>query len=164
MQQHARRGSEAMAKRKALADKTKAGRGADYPHPTNAAVSAVMRANRKKDTGPELAVRKLLFARGYRYRVNFKITVEGLSVRPDIVFVGCKVAVFVDGCFWHGCPVHGNMPKANATYWSAKRERNRLRDEKVNRILKENGWLIVRIWEHVDPSTGLDVIAAALRE
>ena len=79
----------------------------DYPHPTTAAVSAAMRGNRKTDSGPETRVRRALHSRGFRYRKNFPIDADGLVVRPDIVFRRARLAVFIDGCFWHSCPFTG---------------------------------------------------------
>jgi DNA mismatch endonuclease (patch repair protein) len=134
----------------------------EYPHPSTAAATAVMRANKKRDTGPELAVRRLLHARGYRYRVNFRIKTNAVTVRPDIVFPKRMLAVFIDGCFWHSCPEHGNRPNVNQDYWSAKLDRNRERDQLVTKALEESGWQVLRIWEHVAPSIAYDSIARAL--
>lgn len=136
----------------------------DYPHPTSAAVTNVMRANRKKDTGPELAIRRLLFAQGLRYRIHFGIRAGGILVKPDIVFPGRRVAVFVDGCFWHSCPEHGTNPKVNTGYWGAKLERNRERDKLVNQKLEAEGWHVVRIWEHVTPSAACELIVAKYKD
>lgn len=121
---------------------------ADYPHPSSAASSAVMRANKKKNTGPEVAVRRLLFAQGLRYRIHYPIRAGGILVKPDIVFPSRRVAVFIDGCFWHSCPDHGNSPKVNTGYWGPKLERNRQRDRLVNQTLEAEGWCVIRIWEH----------------
>jgi DNA mismatch endonuclease, patch repair protein len=134
----------------------------DYPHPSTAAATAVMRANRKTDTGPELAVRRLLHGHGYRYRVNYRIQADAIAVRPDIVFTKQKLAVFIDGCFWHGCPDHGNVPNANNSYWSAKLGRNKDRDALVSERLEASGWRVLRIWEHVPPAVACEMIAGAL--
>jgi DNA mismatch endonuclease Vsr len=91
---------------------------ADYPHPLNPGRSANMRANRRKDTKPELALRRALHARGYRYRKDYRLELAGTRVRPDIAFTARRVAVFVDGCFWHCCPEHGSQPANNTWYWS----------------------------------------------
>lgn len=96
-----------------------------------------------KDTGPELRLRRALWRTGLRYRLNYK-----LPGRPDLVFVSARLAVFVDGCFWHGCPLHGAKPKANATFWREKLLKNVARDEKVNTELQEMGWQVIRFWEH----------------
>lgn len=105
--------------------------------------SAVMRSVGNVDTEPELLLRKELWHRGFRYRVNERI--EG--VRPDLVFKGPEVAVFVDGCFWHGCPRHYSAPENNAEFWREKLKRNRDRDERNNRTLEDAGWTVVRCWE-----------------
>lgn len=110
---------------------------------TPAQRSRCMSRIRGKDTGPEMALRKALWAVGLRYRLHYK-----LPGKPDIVFPGKKVAVFVDGCFWHGCPEHGVQPKTRAEFWRAKISKNRERDRRVTSTLKSNGWVVVRIWEH----------------
>src|SRR4051812_7951114 len=119
-----------------------------YPVPTSAAVSAAMRANRKRDTGPELALRSALHRCGLRYRVGLQIVVGELRVVPDIVFTRAKVAVFVDGCWWHQCPEHANAPRANADYWIPKLASNVVRDRMVNAALRDASWTVIRIWEH----------------
>lgn len=98
---------------------------------------------RHKGSSLELTLRKALCHEGLRYRLNSK-----LPGSPDIVFPGAKVAVFVDGCFWHGCPEHGTMPKTRTEFWRAKIERNRERDAEVDAKLRDLGWLPVRVWEH----------------
>jgi DNA mismatch endonuclease (patch repair protein) len=96
-----------------------AGAGAKaYPFPTSAAVTANMKANRRTDTKPELALRAALHALGYRYRKDFRLDLPLRRVRPDVAFTRRKVAVFIDGCFWHACPEHGSKPKSNEWYWS----------------------------------------------
>jgi DNA mismatch endonuclease, patch repair protein len=135
-----------------------------YPKPKSFAVSAVMRGNRKRDTGPELLVRRILFARGARYRVNARLLIEDTAVRPDIVFSRLKVAVFVDGCFWHGCPEHGTRPKTNPSYWAAKIARNRTRDARNTAALRGAGWIVIRAWEHEAATNVADRIERALQE
>lgn len=120
-----------------------------------------MKGNRKRDTGPELALRSELHRRGLRYRIDAK-PLEGLRCRADIVFRRQKVAVFVDGCFWHGCPEHGTSPKTNASYWSAKIARNMERDRLNDTELSYAGWAVVRIWEHELPGHAADRIARLL--
>lgn len=100
---------------------------------------------RLRDTAPEIALRRALWAAGLRYRLRMKIRLLG---QPDIVFPGAKVAVFVDGCFWHGCPVHGHLPKSREEYWGPKIARNQRRDAEVNANLLAMGWRVVRFWEH----------------
>jgi DNA mismatch endonuclease (patch repair protein) len=112
-----------------------------------------MRGNRKRDTGPEIRLRRLLHAAGLRYRVDEPIQLhDGRPIRPDIVFRGTKVAVFVHGCFWHHCVEHGTTPAgANADYWSKKLQRNVDRDRVQAEKLSSVGWLVVTVWEHDDP-------------
>ncbi|MDB4947516.1 MAG: very short patch repair protein [Gemmatimonadetes bacterium] len=123
-----------------------------------------MRGNRKRDTRPEMAVRRLLHARGLRYRVHYPILAGGKRIRPDIVFTRRKLAVFIDGCFWHSCPQHGNHPKVNTGYWGPKLERNVSRDRTTNEELRGAGWRVLRIWEHVQPEEAAARIAASWRE
>ena len=118
-----------------------------------------MRANRRRDTLPELRVRKLLHTRGLRYRVDFAPT--GGRNRADIVFTRQRIAVFIDGCFWHRCELHGTFPKANAGYWLPKLERNVERDLRVSEALSSSGWLVLRFWEHEDPAEVADLIEKA---
>src|SRR4051812_3202416 len=101
-----------------------------------------MRANRSRDTNPEVSVRRGLHARGLRYRVHLK-PVPGLRCEADVVFARERVAVFVDGCWWHGCPEHWAPPKANRDWWSSKIDLNVSRDRRNDRALAEAGWLVV---------------------
>lgn len=110
-------------------------------------VARSMRSNRGRDTGPERALRKVLHAAGYRYRVDFAPGPDARR-RADIVFPRLRIAVFVDGCFWHSCPIHGTVPKTNADYWVPKLERNRSRDSETTSALEADGWTVVRVWEH----------------
>jgi DNA mismatch endonuclease (patch repair protein) len=98
---------------------------------------------RSSDTKPELRLRRHLWAAGLRYRLR-----PALPGTPDIAFISARVAVFVDGCFWHGCPSHYQRPVRNADFWSAKLARNANRDRMVDRKLQELGWTVHRIWEH----------------
>ena len=107
--------------------------------------SHLMARVRHKGTGPELILRKALWAAGLRYRLNSKKRLPG---SPDILFPGARVTVFVDGCFWHGCPEHGTQPKTRPDFWAQKIARNRERDAEVDLKLTEMGWRVVRIWEH----------------
>lgn len=120
------------------------------PQPTSEAARDRMRHTPQRDTPCELALRRELHRRGLRYRVDYR-PLSGLRRTADIVFTRQKVAVFVDGCFWHGCSEHGTWPKANADWWRAKIETNRSRDRDTDRRLAEAGWLPLRIWEHEDP-------------
>jgi DNA mismatch endonuclease (patch repair protein) len=120
-----------------------------YPMPSSAARSANMKANRRTDTKPELALRRALHGLGYRYRKDHRLDLaDGVRVRPDIVFTARRVAVFVDGCFWHCCPDHGTQPAANSWYWEPKLRRNAERDRAADAALARAGWTVVRLWEH----------------
>ena len=121
-----------------------------------------MMRNVRFDTRAELKIRSELHRRGLRFRVHTPLAIGGSVVRPDVVFRRRRVAVFVDGCFWHSCPVHGNRPIHNNTYWDAKFERNSRRDRRVNECLSELGWRVVRIWEHVEPEEAVSEILSTL--
>jgi DNA mismatch endonuclease (patch repair protein) len=116
-----------------------------------------MRANKSRDTRPELAVRRAAHALGLRYRVSVR-PVPSLRRTADLVFTRAKVAVFVDGCFWHGCPEHHTVAVTNAGYWAAKVIRNRDRDAETTRLLEEAGWISLRFWEHEDPAMAAEAI------
>jgi DNA mismatch endonuclease (patch repair protein) len=103
----------------------------------------------RRDTKPELELRRALHRLGLRYRVDKK-PIEGMRTRADIVFGPAKVAVFVDGCFWHSCPAHRTTPKNNQGWWEAKLAANVARDKRVDEELRQRGWLPVRVWEHED--------------
>lgn len=123
-----------------------------------------MQGNRSSGTMPELRLRRALHARGLRYRVNLAIRLDRRVVRPDIVFPRLRIAIFVDGCFWHSCPEHGTQPKTNTRYWSAKLERNVSRDREVDLALADALWRSVRAWEHEDAEMRADAIAQLLRD
>ena len=129
------------------------------PGPSSEAARTRMCATRRKDTDAEVALRRELHRRGCRYRLNLKV-VPGTTRSVDIVFPRARVAVFVDGCFWHGCPVHGTWPKANARWWRGKIIANRARDEDTTRRLMEDGWRVVRVWEHEDPALAAEKITS----
>lgn len=118
-----------------------------------------MQGNRKTGTRPEAEVRKRLYRMGLRYRKNWPLRTRTTAVTPDIVFIGARVAVFIDGCFWHCCPEHFRMPQSNTEYWEAKLTRNRARDREVEEALAEDGWRVARFWEHVLPEVAADEIA-----
>jgi DNA mismatch endonuclease (patch repair protein) len=121
------------------------------PFASSEAMQRRMSAQRSKDTGPELAVRKALHGMGMRYRVHAQ-PLPGLRRKADIVFTRARVAVFVDGCFWHGCPQHGRRRhEVNEWYWPEKIARNRRRDADTDDRLAREGWLSIRVWEHDDP-------------
>ena len=120
-----------------------------YPAPSSPGRSANMKANRRADTKPELALRRALHGMGYRYRKDYRLDLAaGVRVRPDIVFTARRVAVFVDGCFWHCCPEHGSQPSANSWYWEPKLRRNVERDRAADAALGDAGWTVIRLWEH----------------
>jgi DNA mismatch endonuclease (patch repair protein) len=133
-----------------------------YPNPSSAEVSRRMKRNSRTDTGPEIALRRELHSRGLRFRKDFRLRLAERSVRPDIVFTRARVAVFVDGCFWHRCPEHGTEPRANSDYWGPKLDRNVARDLVVNHALAVAGWVVVRSWEHEPPVAVADRVEAAL--
>lgn len=120
-----------------------------------------MRSNRRRDTLPELAVRRRLHAAGLRYRVDFAPL--GGRRRADIVFTRQHVAVFIDGCYWHGCPDHATFPKRNSDYWLPKLARNVERDRETDQSLREAGWTVLRFWEHESPDDVARRIAVAVR-
>lgn len=120
-----------------------------------------MRANRGRDTAPELALRQALHARGLRYFVNRR-PVKTIRRTADIVFPRARLAVFVDGCFWHGCPQHHTVAKSNAEFWATKVADNRRRDAETVQLLEEQGWRTVRIWEHVPAADAADIVEAVL--
>ncbi len=120
-----------------------------------------MQRNRGRDTSPELAVRRLLHAAGLRYRVDFAPL--GGRRRADIVFTRKRIAVFIDGCFWHGCPIHATRPKANADYWGPKLDRNIERDLETTASLESAGWTVLRFWEHQAPTDVAETISKAVR-
>lgn len=122
-----------------------------------------MRANRRTDTKPELALRHALHRLGYRYRKDYRLDLDGgRRVRPDIAFTARKVAVFVDGCFWHACPEHGSKPRANEWYWGPKLIRNVERDRVNDAALILAGWTVVRLWEHVPIDEAVGTVVSAL--
>lgn len=130
---------------------------------TSEATRRSMQGNRGRDTGPEIAVRRIVHSRGLRYRVDAR-PLAALNRRADLVFSRAKVAVFIDGCFWHGCPDHHTVAKANATYWAEKVAGNRRRDLDTSERLKDAGWLVLRFWEHQPPSEVAEAIIHAVQE
>jgi DNA mismatch endonuclease (patch repair protein) len=139
-----------------------AAKGKAYPFTADPGRAANMRSNRRSDTKPELALRAALHARGYRYRKDFRLDLPLRRVRPDIAFTRRKVAVFVDGCFWHACPDHGGKPKNNEWYWSPKLARNVERDRAADEALTQAGWTVVRLWEHVPTGDAVAAVIAAV--
>lgn len=126
-------------------------------------VRASMRGNRSRDTTPERQLRTVLHARGLRYRVSVR-PVPALRRTADIVFPKARVAVFVDGCYWHGCPEHYRPATKNSEFWRTKISENRQRDEGTNQALATHGWTVVRCWEHEDPRSAADRVISVLEE
>lgn len=118
------------------------------PPASSPGVRRFMSTLRTSGTAPELALRRELHRRGLRFVVN----VGNLPGRPDVVLTRARIAVFVDGCFWHGCPKHAVPPKANAAWWLAKLNGNRERDRRTSAALTDMGWLVIRAWEHEAPA------------
>lgn len=139
-----------------------AAKGKAYPFTASPGRAANMRGNRRADTKPETALRSALHARGYRYRKDFRLDLPLRRVRPDIAFTSRRVAVFVDGCFWHACPEHGSAPKSNEWYWSPKLARNVERDRAADAALEHAGWTVVRLWEHVPLAEAVALVVSAV--
>jgi DNA mismatch endonuclease (patch repair protein) len=116
----------------------------------------------RRDTAPEVALRRALHRRGLRYRVGIRPVPE-LRGAADIVFTAARVAVYVDGCFWHMCPEHSTMPANNAAWWKAKLEGNRTRDRRTDEVLARHGWEVVRVWEHEEPEQAAERVAELVR-
>ena len=133
------------------------------PHPaaSSAAVRRRMQLQRRRDTQCELKVRSLLHRSGLRYRVDER-PLRNIRRRADLVFRRAKVAVFIDGCFWHGCPQHRQSPKTNTGWWTAKIRANTRRDVETDVLLAEHEWKVVRGWEHDSPGILADRIRAAV--
>tara|TARA_Y100001958_G_scaffold107799_1_gene75594 strand:- start:2577 stop:2990 length:414 start_codon:yes stop_codon:yes gene_type:complete len=123
-------------------------------------ISDQMRRMPTRDSKPEIKIRKVLYSLGLRYRVHQK----HLPGKPDISFGPAKVAVFVDGCFWHNCPDHGTIPKSNRDWWVEKFKKNRERDKRKDRELRQIGWEPIHIWEHEDPEEASKYIARVVSQ
>lgn len=129
-----------------------------YPHPSSPAATAVMKGNTRRDTKPEAMVRSLLHRRGLRFRKDHRVTADGVRTYPDIVFTRWRLAVYIDGCFWHRCPHHGTTPTSNVEYWVPKLERNVQRDRTATHALRRAGWTVLRYWEHVNAERVADEV------
>ena len=130
--------------------------------PSSAHATSTMRANRRRDTKPEIAIRSRLHRLGLRFRVDLPIRTSAGIVRPDIAFTRTRLAVFIDGCYWHGCPQHGEVPKSNRRFWLNKFDSNRRRDAAQTKLLKSEGWKVIRIWEHEEAGEAVERVRAAL--
>lgn len=122
-----------------------------------------MRAIRRRDTRPELKIRSLLHRSGLRYRVDHRIGTGRSAPRPDIAFTKQRIAVFIDGCFWHQCPEHATMPRENREFWEAKLARNVERDRENDVALELMGWTVLRFWEHEAAENVAAAIIASVR-
>lgn len=132
------------------------------PSASSEATRTVMRANKGRDTSPELRLQSELHARGLRF-LKHRAPVPGLRCQADVLFPHARVAVFVDGCFWHGCPEHGHVPGTNRDYWRVKFLRNIQRDRRNNKLLTEAGWTVVRAWEHQEPVEVADQVQGVVQ-
>ena len=128
---------------------------------SSAATRRSMQGNRSRDTRPEIALRSAVHALGLRYRVAAR-PLGDVRRTADLVFRSQRIAVFVDGCFWHGCPEHFVAPRTNAGYWAAKIGRNQARDAETDAILATEGWTVIRVWEHDDPLRGAERVRDAV--
>jgi DNA mismatch endonuclease (patch repair protein) len=128
---------------------------------TSEATRRSMRSNRRRDTSPELRLRRALHALGYRYRVDY-VALSGSRRRVDLAFTKRRVAVLVHGCYWHGCPTHYTPPKKNAGFWAEKVQRNRARDHETEALLASAGWTVVTVWEHEELDEALDRVVKVL--
>jgi DNA mismatch endonuclease, patch repair protein len=122
-----------------------------------------MQRQPRRDTSCELALRRALHRRGLRFRVEATLPELGRRRRVDVVFPGRRVAVLVDGCFWHGCPTHGTWPAANAGWWAEKIARNQWRDADTTAVLAAAGWTVLRFWEHEDVTAAANAVERAVR-
>lgn len=130
---------------------------------TSPATRRAMQANRRRDTAPEMAIRRLVHAAGLRYRVDAR-PLPSARHTADMIFTRARVAVFIDGCFWHGCADHYRPPASNTTYWAGKVTRNRQRDRLADDALAAAGWAVIRVWEHEPPDAAARRIEAAVRD
>ena len=142
---------------------TERGGGSTASWASSAGVRRSMQANRGRDTKPELRLRKELHALGLRYRVAAR-PLPQIRRTADVVFTRARIAVFIDGCFWHGCPTHHTVAKTNAEFWAAKIEGNMRRDRETDALLEDKDWLVIRIWEHEALDTAVATIHRAWLE
>ena len=122
-----------------------------------------MQAVKSKNTAPEMAIRSALFHLGLRYRVDSR-PLNKVNCRADVLFTKAKVAVFIDGCFWHGCPIHGTSAKENADFWKSKILRNKERDLENTEKLENAGWAVIRVWEHENPEVAAKRISLLVQK
>jgi len=135
----------------------------EVPPASSEAALHRMKATRQRNTRAESALQQALEALGLTFETDVRL-LQGSTRRADIVFTQERVAVFADGCFWHGCPIHGTWPKRNAAFWQHKIETNKLRDADTDARLAEAGWTVIRVWEHEDPTEAAEGIARVIRQ
>lgn len=135
----------------------------EHPAATTKAVRERMQAQRRRDTSCEMEVRSAAHRLGLRYRLDVR-PIPDLRRRADLVFRSVRLAVFIDGCFWHGCQHHGSTPKANAEWWKRKIDANRRRDRDTDARLQREGWHVIRVWEHEDAQSAAERIAKAVKD
>lgn len=123
-----------------------------YPYPSTPAATISMRSNKSNDTKPEVLTRRLLHQRGLRFRKSYVIKLPKTRTTIDIAFTRLRLAVYIDGCFWHYCPEHGHIPKSNVVYWTSKLKGNTERDRETDRLLSQAGWTVLRFWSHERPA------------
>lgn len=136
----------------------------DVPEASSPQALRRMQRQRRNGTAPEMAIRRLVHGRGLRYRVDAPLPITGVRRRADLLFSRARLAVFVDGCYWHSCPDHGSRPKANAGWWASKLAANVQRDRDTDRRLQEAGWRVMRIWEHENPAEAAGHIISQVQE
>lgn len=135
-----------------------------YPLPTSPAATAKAKANQSADTKPEARLRSALHRSGLRFRKDVLIRTGTLRTRPDVLFTRARVAVYVDGCFWHGCAEHQRLPKSNIDYWGPKLAANMDRDRRIDSALENAGWQVLRIWEHETIEASVGAVVARLAQ
>lgn len=135
-----------------------------YPTPSSPLASKVGQGNRRTNTKPEQILRSMLHRAGFRFRKDLRVGTPNGAVRVDIAFTRVRLAVFVDGCFWHSCPEHGSSPKSNQAYWGPKLSRNVERDRRNDLDLELAGWTVLRIWEHENVASAASRVTASYRE
>jgi DNA mismatch endonuclease (patch repair protein) len=122
-----------------------------------------MAAVKRADTQPEVRLRSALHVAGFRFRRDYAMRIDGRLIRPDIAFTRRRVAIFIDGCFWHSCPLHGTTPATNVAFWTAKLLANSARDRRQSEMLTDHGWLVIRIWEHEPIEVAVELVASAMK-
>jgi DNA mismatch endonuclease, patch repair protein len=127
------------------------------------AVRKLMQANRRSGTKPEVQLRSMLHRHGMRFRKDYPVQLPGRrKFSIDIAFTRARVAVLVDGCFWHGCDLHKKLPTTNSSYWTPKINGNKMRDAQVEAALSAAGWRVVRVWEHESPQGAMEAVVSGL--